>query len=222
LQPDKAAFRNRLPPRPPYGRTIGGATISAIPDPTGKGKPFPIKDALTVHEAAMVYAGRHPYRYDFGPYDTRDWRARCLRLLKVGLAETPQKSPRAQRSWDIFCELLERIKGGQIKPIKPAYDLTGNIDPFETKISIDDVVQLAKDRGEDPKYLRPFVAAAEARAVNHETTTTPRKTTKTEAVATHIREKYPDGIPADVTYKTIANECSVHESTVRRVLGSKK
>src|SRR5262249_8826629 len=67
-----------------------------------------------------------------------------------------------------------------------------------------------------PTEYENIVSAAEAHSSNHETTArraTP-KMTKTKAVADLIREKYPDGIPAGVSYKMIARECGVHDSTV--------
>ena len=127
---------------------------AAIAAPTNKDKPFPIRGQHTVYEAAMVYAGRHPYEFEFGPYDTRDRRERCLTRLKVGLAEKPHKRPRAQRSWDIFCELGERIKSGRIKPIRIRRDLHGNIDFVDTVIATAELVKLAIERDEQPKYLR--------------------------------------------------------------------
>ena len=38
---------------------------AAIPAPAPQDIPFTIRDRLTVYEAAMVYAGRHPYPYFF-------------------------------------------------------------------------------------------------------------------------------------------------------------
>jgi hypothetical protein len=73
------------------------------------------------------------------------------------------------------------------------------------------------------KFLPPefeYLVPAEAHAAKHEPAT-PRKTTKTEAVRAYINEKYPDGIPAGIPDKTIAHECGVSKSTVRRVLGRK-
>jgi hypothetical protein len=61
---------------------------------------------------------------------------------------------RAQRSWDIFREIGERIRSGRITPIRTAYDLAGEIDLVETMISIADLVQLAIDRRERPKHLK--------------------------------------------------------------------
>ena len=83
---------------------------TSIPAPTADEKPFQIGDELTVYEAAMVYAGRHPYPHGFGPYDSRNKRERCLTLLKLGLSERLPRRQRAQRSWDIFCELGDPVR----------------------------------------------------------------------------------------------------------------
>jgi hypothetical protein len=151
--------------------TSGGATMkipdppATIPAPTVEDKPFQIGDELTVYEAAMVYAGRHPYPQMFGRYNSKNRREHCLTLLKLGLSERLQRRQRAQRSWDIFCEIGERIKRDQIKPIRIVRDPTGEIDLVDTVISTADLAQLAIKRGEQPKYLRPW-ADDETRAIN--------------------------------------------------------
>jgi hypothetical protein len=188
---------------------------ASIPAPTADDKPFQIGDELTVYEAAMVYAGRHPYPHDFGPYDRNDRREHCLTLLKLGLKETPQKRPRAQRSWDIFCDLGERMKRGRIAPIRTARDLAGEIDLIDTVIATADLVQLARDRDEQPKYLRGFQTKTTARRA---------KMTKLEEVKASIDKKYPNGV--DVSYRVLKVELSaaglrVSERTIRRALGRK-
>jgi len=102
----------------------------------------------------MVYAGRHPYPKMFGPYDESSKREHCLTLLKLGLAKKLPRRQRARRSWDILCELEERIKQGRIQPIKSAYDPDGAIDPTRTVIKTAELIKLANERGERPKYLR--------------------------------------------------------------------
>jgi len=109
---------------------------ASIPAPTADDKPFQIGDELTVYEAAMVYAGRHPYPHMFGPYDDGNKSEHCRTLLKVGLSKASSESQHAQLSWDIFRELEKRIEKGAIQPPKPVYDLTGKLDPFRTVIQI--------------------------------------------------------------------------------------
>jgi hypothetical protein len=125
-----------------------------IPAPTDEDKPFTVGEELTVYEAAMVYAGRHPYPKMFGPYDGSSRREHCLTLLKLGLKEGLRRRQRAQRSWDVFRRLQEKIKRGQIQPRKSAYDLDGEIDPFRTVIKTSELVSLANERGENPRYLK--------------------------------------------------------------------
>jgi hypothetical protein len=126
----------------------------SIPAPTAEDKPFQIGDELTVYEAAMVYAGRHPYPHMFGPYDDGNKSERCRTLLKVGLSKAPSESQHAQLSWDVFRELEKRIEKGEIQPPKPVYDFTGKLDPFWTVIQTSDLARLAKARDERPTYLR--------------------------------------------------------------------
>jgi hypothetical protein len=128
----------------------------AIPDPTAKDKPFKIGDVLTVYEAALVYAGRHPYPYFF------DVKGRGIKehleFLRLGLAQSsPRKRVHAQRSWDIYCELINRIEKSRIQPVKLAYDQLGRIDLRRTQIRTSDLVTLAKERGEKPRTLRPLL-----------------------------------------------------------------
>jgi len=131
---------------------------AAIPPPT-------MKDELTIYEAAMFYAGRDPYPAFFGLKHRRNSKPEhLLKYLKLGLSEKRRKHPRAQRSWDIFRDLIQRIELGEIKATRPAYDLTGKIDPFLSVIQIADLVELAKNRGERPKSLRNLLVAADEQA----------------------------------------------------------
>jgi hypothetical protein len=141
------------------------ASPATIPAPTAEDQPFQIGDKLTVYEAAMVYAGRHPYPRIFGPYDDGNKRERCLTLLKLGLSERLPRRQRAQRSWDVFRQIKGGIERGQINPIKPAYDLDGDIDPIRTVIRTSDLVPLAASRGEQPRYLRHLLASPEPAVV---------------------------------------------------------
>jgi hypothetical protein len=125
-----------------------------IPAPTESDKPFEIKDILTLYEAAMVYAGRHPYPHFF---DVKDSSIKeCREFLRLGVSEkSSRKRLRAQRSWDIYCELIRRIERGRIQPVETAYDPQGKIDLRRTRIKTSDLMCLAADRGEKPRYLRP-------------------------------------------------------------------
>lgn len=131
-----------------------------------------IRDILTIYKAAMVYAGRDPYP-DFFALKNNSSVDDHLQILKLGLSnKLPSKRlytqtdrrirTRADRrvraqahcSWDICCELLTRIEHGRIQPIKTAYTSQGKIDLRRTLIKTSDLVRLAQDRGEKPRYLR--------------------------------------------------------------------
>jgi hypothetical protein len=58
---------------------------------------------------------------------------------------------------DIYHEILIRIDREQIRPIKTAYDARGEIDICRTQIRTSDLVDLLKERGEKPRYLRPLL-----------------------------------------------------------------
>jgi hypothetical protein len=182
--------------------------LLAIPAPTEQDEPFKIGDVLTIYEAAMVYAGRHPYPYFF---DVKDRSIEAhLEFLKLGLAQSPpRKRVRAERSWDIYCELIRRIEQGGIQPVKLAYDRLGRIDPRRTQIRTSDLADLAKERREKPRYLRPLLinlpsdesatkrteatlaARSEEQAAQRITTRPAREPAKMA-----LDEIYPEGIPS--------------------------
>lgn len=129
-----------------------------IPVPSNSDEaPFNIGDNLTVFEAAMVYAGRHPcpvFLRDGSLEDHQNW-------LRAGVREEEPRArcrARARRSWDIYCDLRKRIASGKIVPIKSAYLRGGEIDPIRTFIRTSDLVDLATERGERPGYLMPFLS----------------------------------------------------------------
>jgi len=124
-----------------------------LPASTGNDTPFKIGDTLTIYEAAMVYASRHPYPYFFavknGSIEDH------LEYLKLGVSDKPsRKRARAQKSWDIYCEIIKRVEQGIIKPVKVSYDQTRKIDPSRTLIQTSGLVELAAERAERPRYLR--------------------------------------------------------------------
>jgi hypothetical protein len=133
--------------------------LLTIPGRGEKDEPFKIGDVLTIYEAAMVYTGRHPYPYFF------DVKGRGIKehleFLRLGLAQSsPKKRVRAQRSWDIYCEIAKRIEEQRIRPVKRAYDPQGRLDLRLTLIRTADVLEIANDRCERPKYLRSLMIDA--------------------------------------------------------------
>jgi hypothetical protein len=114
-------------------------------------KSFEIGDTLTVFEAAMVYAGRHPHSRFLRDGSIED----RLTFLRAGIRERePRVRIRARVSWDILCELVKRIEHGRLNAVRPAYSKDGQIDPIRTVIRTADLVALAIERGNQPKYLR--------------------------------------------------------------------
>jgi hypothetical protein len=128
-------------------------------------KPFRIGNTLTVFAAAMVYAGRHPH-----PRFLRNGSIEQHRqFLRAGIRERererePPTRIRAQQCWDIYCELINRIKQHRLTPAKSAYLEDGEVDPRRTMIESADLVQLANERGEQPKYLKHLLRAVDDRA----------------------------------------------------------
>ena len=101
----------------------------------------------------MVYAGRHPHTRFLidGSIEAH------LEFLRAGIPKQPRSRfrVRARRSWDIYCEIINRIEGGKIRPIRKYYDRQRRIDPVRTKIRTSDVARLAVERREKPKFLSP-------------------------------------------------------------------
>lgn len=64
-------------------------------------------------------------------------------------------------SWDIYSQLKERIQSGVIRPIRPAFTASGEIDPRDTIIDTADVADLAKSRSERPVLLGPLIQSAQ-------------------------------------------------------------
>jgi hypothetical protein len=145
---------------------------------------FEIGDTLTVFEAAMVYAGRHPLPRFLRDGSIKDHE----RFLCAGIREgEPRAAIRARRSWDIYCELINRIKAGRLVPIKLAYLEDGEIDPRGTVIETADLVQLANERGEQPKYLRHLLTTSGDQASKRPVTRNVAATFTAEYIATEKR-----------------------------------
>ena len=126
---------------------------SVVPAPPNSDeKPFGIGERITVFDAAMIYAGRHPHGLFLKDGSVDDH----LDFLRARFPEQPRSRDRARarRSWDISCELINRIQNRTIEPVRIAYQPSGEIDPTRTLIRTSDVASLARERGEQPKYLR--------------------------------------------------------------------
>jgi hypothetical protein len=128
--------------------------------------PFSVRDELTIVEAAMIYAGRHP--------SSRLLRDASLEDVEIFLGREAQsdddakpKHRGAQRrwaaarrlSWDIYCTLKGMVERGEIKPVRESFSPSGKLDPRRTTIRTADVADLAKQRGERPEYLAGFFDA---------------------------------------------------------------
>jgi hypothetical protein len=155
---------------------------SVIPAPPyTEEEPFEIGDTLTVFAAAMVYAGRHPHLRFLRNGSFEDH----IKFLRAGISERdPRRRIRARRSWDIYCELINRIKAGRLVPIKCAYLEDGEIDPRGTVIETADLVWLANDRGEQPKYLKHLLRTSGDRASKRPVTRNVAATFTAEYIAT--------------------------------------
>ena len=187
---------------------------------------------LTVYEAAMVYAGRHPYPYFFSVKggSIRDYEG----FLKLGLSEASARRRRAQLSWDVCCQLMDRIKKGIINPIRIAYQPSGEIDFRRTRIETRDLLRLASDRRENPRYLRHLQTDI---AVNEQATKkgaqSPISATRkrgrkplkfyqtTEAMRSAVQERrLTVGALADKTEAALSKEYGVSRDTARRARNS--
>jgi hypothetical protein len=139
------------------------------------GGPFKVGDKLTIYEAAMVYCGRHPG-------------GRFLDSEKYGRASL--------REHEIF------LGKGSRDPTR-ALGWSGEFNPLDTVVNTADVAALARERGETPEYLAPWMrepkpaSKRSRRAVN-------------EAI-NRLKEKYLDGVPA----KTEKSDRQIHDALKR-------
>ena len=131
-----------------------------IPAPPDGGKPFQLGAELTVYEAAVIYAGRHPCGGFLRDADYNDY----VQFLQTVYPTGPRSrsAARARKRWDICCDIVERIKRGAIQPVRPAFRPSGEIDIVRTTIKTSDLVDLATSRGERPRHLRHLQAAPQS------------------------------------------------------------
>ena len=126
---------------------------TVIPAPVNSDEtPFQLGDELTVFEAAMVYSGRHPHSRLLQDATVKDH----LDFLKAGIPRSPRSKVRirARLSRDILREIIAGIERNEIRPSRRAFDESDQVDPIRTRIKTLDLVKLAADRREVPKYLR--------------------------------------------------------------------
>ena len=129
------------------------STKSIVPAPLHSDeKLFEIKDEITVFDGAMIYAGRHPQSRFLKDASIHVH----LEFLRAGIPQSSKSRlrARARLSWDILCEIIVRIEQKEIHPTQRAFDELGQLDPIRTRIRTLDLVDLAIERSERPKYLR--------------------------------------------------------------------
>jgi hypothetical protein len=141
---------------------------SVVPAPSNSDeKPFEIRDRITVFDAAMIYAGRHPHGRFLKDGSVADY----LDFLRAGTPDQARsrERARARQSWDILCQLINRIQNRTIKPARITYQPSGEIDPTRTLIQTSDLTALATERGGHPKYLRHLCSGTAQRSVSQRT-----------------------------------------------------
>jgi hypothetical protein len=164
--------------------------------PNSEEQPFRIGDHISVFDAAMICAGRHPF-----PRFLRDGNTdERLEFLKAGISDIPcspcsREGARAQRSWDILLTLIRRIEYGVIKPIARIHLLSGEIDPVQTIIRTADLAALATERDERPRYLRHLQNEPQAPGSEELIPPQPRRRPARTKVGWALKAIYPDGIP---------------------------
>jgi len=183
--------------------------FAAIPARYDGDKPFKIGETLTLYEAAMALADRHPYErfFEVDKENVED----LIGMLQLGLSQStsrisgkPQRSraqarQRVQATWDIYCTLRDKIERGKIQPVRKSYDQAGNLHPGRTIIKTCDVIALATERGDQSKYLEPLLSRVDAHQGDEKNT--PTKASKKRAspvrdrAARALVEIYPGGIP---------------------------
>jgi hypothetical protein len=108
-------------------------------------EPFAVGPPLTICEAAMVYALRHPHgRFlsDSSVEDHEDF-----------IRANDPDPDRRHNSWNAYCDLIQRAKGGSLPLEKRVYRRDGTLDPRHTRITFEALLELAEERGDAHERL---------------------------------------------------------------------
>ena len=101
--------------------------------PVDAGARFVVGPPLTICEAAMLYAGRHPHG----------------QFLRDGSVADHEEFIRTnQTSWDVYCDLMRRAERGSVRLKKAVYLRDGRLDPRRTRITFEVLLELARERGD--------------------------------------------------------------------------
>jgi len=137
-------------------------TVAIIPAVEG-GAFLAIGDTLTIFDAAMIYADRHPASEFLRGASLSEAEQFLGREQRRGCDN--ENAARRKLSWDIYCELMRRVESGKIKPVRTGSLPSGEIDPRETAISIACLAELARERGDKPEFLKPLIEEPPAQLV---------------------------------------------------------
>jgi hypothetical protein len=106
--------------------------------PVDAGARFVVGPPLTICEAAMLYAGRHPHG----------------QFLRDGSVRDHEEFIRTnQTSWDVYCDLMRRAERGSLPLEKRVYLRDGRLDPRRSRITFEALLELAQDRGDADALL---------------------------------------------------------------------
>lgn len=172
-----------------------------IPGGADTGGPFIVGETLTIYEAAMVYSGRHPggrflNSEKYGRASLRDHE----RFLGKGSCD-----PTRGLGWYVFGELRRRVAEDSIKPVCPAYMESGEFNPLDTVIKTADVAALARERGEAPEYLAPWMIVPTLAQPPRKKRAQPKR----DQAKRLIRERYGKCVPSEeeVPFSEAYREC---------------
>jgi hypothetical protein len=142
--------------------------------------PFTLGDELTIADAAMVYSDRHPrqsYWYGRGPDNPSPINPRepagvdqiekmigkgATKDLDFGFGFGSGALENWQKSWSVYCTLVDNVKKGLITPIKRVYLADGSINRVLTEIWISALLDLARQRGDPGEILSSLLTWYEA------------------------------------------------------------
>jgi hypothetical protein len=141
--------------------------VSILPpvDDWPQSDPFTLCDELTIADAAMVYSDRHPRpAYWFGkgadnpsPINPREPAGLNEIEKLVGKGATKDFGSGTlenwQKSWSVYCTLVDGVKKGSIVPTKPVYLADRDINGVLTAIPLSVLLDLARQRGDPGEIL---------------------------------------------------------------------
>lgn len=182
--------------------------------PGNEGEPaFNVGAMLSIFEAACVYRDAHPKpkflgNCDFASKPDCALAERLMGFLRIG--GTDRGSARASEEYveavrtarDVYAELIDAVEAREIAPVRRGVFTDRTLNPFRTYLHRNDLVAIARRRGDGGTILRGLIAEADSDSgepSKEEVADDSQKgRPQTQRVKASIRRCFPDGVPIGV------------------------